>query len=287
MTKRANNEGSIWRRRDGRWCGAYFVPRPGGRGRVRKYVYGRTRAEAHQKLTEMVRKVQDDRPVPISRQSVAEYLDEWLRDIAVQRVRASTWQSYEINVRKHIVPRIGRKRLGSLSPRDIRVLLDDLRASGLSPRSVQYAHATLRVALEHAVREEQIARNPARLVQVPSPPRQEREPLTVDEARLLLKVAREDRQFALYVVTLLLGLRRSEALGLRWEDVDLDKGVLRIRQTLHRAQGELRFLPTKTVRSHRSVPLPGSVLEALREHQPGRSRSVTRRACGWTPGSCS
>jgi integrase len=181
--------------------------------------------------------------------------------------QASTFQGYRINVRKHINPRIGSRPLGSLSPRDIRLLLDDLGATGLSPRSVQYVHTTLRVALEHAVREELLPRNAARLVQTPTPTRSEREPLAVDEARRLLQGAREDRLFALYVVAVMLGLRRSEALALRWEDVDLHKGVLRVRQTLHRVGGILEFLPTKTARSRRTVPLPGSVREALLDHR--------------------
>jgi integrase len=275
MTKRANNEGSIWRRKDGRWCGAYFVLRPGGRGRVRKYVYGKSRVEVHKKLTDVIRKVYEGKPVPVSRQTVGAYLDEWLDQVAVHRVRASTLQGYRINVRKHINPRIGSRPLGSLSPREIRLLLDDLAATGLSPRSVQYVHATLRVALEHAVREELLPRNAAKLLQAPTPTRSEREPPAVDEARRLLKVAREDRLFALYVVAVMLGLRRSEALALRWEDIDLDKGVLRVRQTLHRVGGTLEFLPTKTPRSRRTVPLPGSVREALLDH---RARQQEERA---------
>ncbi len=99
MTRRANNEGTIFRRKDGRWCGAYFVPRPGGRGYVRKYVYGKTRAEVHAKLTEVIRKVQQGKPVPVSRQTVKDYLNEWLEQVAVHRVRSSTLQGYRINVR--------------------------------------------------------------------------------------------------------------------------------------------------------------------------------------------
>jgi integrase len=182
------------------------------------------RQEVHKKLTDVIRKVHEGKPVPVSRQTVGAYLNEWLDQVAVHRVRASTLQGYRINVRKHINPRIGSRPLGSLSPRDIRLLLDDLGATGLSPRSVQYVHATLRVALEHAVREELLPRNAAKLVQPPTPTRPEREPLAVDEARRLRKGAREDRLFALYVVAIMLGLRRSEALALRWEDVDLDKG---------------------------------------------------------------
>jgi integrase len=280
VTRRANNEGSIWRRRDGRWCGAYFVPRAGGEGRVRKYVYGHTRSEVHARLTEIIRQVQQGVPVPVHRLTVAEYLDEWLRQVAAQRVLPRTLTGYEGNVRKHIVPRLGRRRLSTLSPRDVRQLLDALRGEGLSTRTVQHVHATLRVALEHAVREELVSRNVAKLVHVPVPRRPEREALSVDEVRLLLKAAREDRLFALFVVAVMMGLRRSELLGLRWEDIDLDAGVLRVRRTLQRVDGHLQVFPTKTARSQRTMPLPGSVKAALVEHRQ-RQQEERERAANW------
>ena len=92
------------------------------------------------------------------------------------------------------------------------------------------------------------------------------EPLTADEAREFLCKARDHRLYGLWVTVLMLGLRRSEALGLHWSDVDLDKGTLRISRGLQRARGELRELPTKTRRSRRTVPLPPFVVQALHEH---------------------
>lgn len=280
MSKRSNGEGSIWKRADGRWCGAYFVPKPGSTGRARKYVYGRTRKEVYDKLTAISRNVRDGVPVPVGSQTVEGYLGEWLAQVAAVRVRPSTLRSYDMNVRLHITPRIGRKQLGKLSARDVRQMLDDMRGQGAGPRVIQHVHATLRVALEHAVREELLPRNVAKLVQVAPPPREEREPLTVEEAQTLLKTARDDRLHALYVATLLLGMRRSEALALRWSDVDLDQGVLTIRRSVHRVAGEgLVHLPTKTRKSTRTVPLPPAVGAALRKHQ--ERQAVEREAGGW------
>jgi integrase len=280
MTKRSNGEGSIWKRADGRWCGAYFVPRPGGTGRVRKYVCGRTRKEVYDKLTAVSRNVRDGVPVPVGGQTLEAYLAEWLAQVAAVRVRPSTLRSYDMNVRLHIVPRIGRRQLGKLTARDVRQMLDDMRGNGAGPRVVQHVHATLRVALEHAVREELLPRNVAKLVQVAPPPREEREPLTVEEAQTLLKAARDDRLHALYVATLLLGMRRSEALALRWPDVDLGEGVLTIRRTVHRVAGEgLVTLPTKTRKSARTVPLPPAVVDALRRHRERQAAEAD--AGGW------
>lgn len=273
MSKRANGDGSIWQRADGRWCAAHYVPKPGG-GRIRKYVYGQSREDVRRKLTEIIRNVDQGVPVPVGGQSVAEYLAEWLRYIRLL-VRESTYAAYESNVRLHIVPGIGRRKLDKLSTRDVRLMLDDLRTNGRRPRLVQYVHATLRTALEHAVREELLARNVARLVKVPRPQRAEREALSVEGAKTLLKAAEGDRLHALYVVVLLLGLRRSEVTGLYWRDVDLAAGTLTVRQTLHRTGDGLVFLPPKTQRSRRTVPLPPAVSDALDRH---RSRQKDERA---------
>lgn len=280
MTKRSNGEGSIWKRADGRWCGAYFVPKPGGAGRARKYVYGRTRKEVYDKLTAIARDVRNSVPVPVGSQTVEAYLAEWLTQVAAVRVRPSTLRSYDMNVRLHIAPRIGRKQLGRLSARDVRLMLDGMRSADAGARVIQHVHATLRVALEHAVREELLPRNVAKLVQVAHPVREEREPLTVEEAQTLLKAARDDRLHALYVATLLLGMRRSEALALRWSDVDLDEGVLTIRRSVHRVAGVgLVHLPTKTKKSTRTVPLPPVVARAMRKHR--LRQGAEAEAAGW------
>ena len=96
-----------------------------------------------------------------------------------------SWKAYEANSRLHIVPRIGRKKLVRLGVRDVRLMLDDLRASGAGARTIQYVHATLRAAMEHAYREELVSRNVVKLVRVESPRPEVKEPLSVEEAREL------------------------------------------------------------------------------------------------------
>jgi integrase len=134
---------------------------------------------------------------------------------------------------------------------------------------------TLRAAVEDAMREEILDRNVAKLVRVPTPPRIEREPLGVEEVRAFLKSTRDERLHAMFVVFALLGLRRSEVLGLRWDDVDLEGGHLSIRRGLQRIDGKLLVLPPKTARSRRTVPLPAVVTAKLREH---RDRQEAERA---------
>jgi integrase len=131
---------------------------------------------------------------------------------------------------------------------------------------VQYLHAVLRNALQHAVREELVQRNVAKLVQVQTPRYRVGRGLSVAEGKKLLDDVRDDRLSAAYVLALYLGLRRGELLGLHWSDVDLDGGSLEIRTALQRVNGELTLTPPKTRRSERPVPLPSVCVDALRRH---------------------
>jgi integrase len=278
--KRANGQGSIYRRGDGRWVASLHVRTSTGAWE-RRTTYGRSRGEVEQKLTALLRRVEQGAPVAPSKLTVAAYLSEWLEQVAARRVRPSTLVSYRHSVERYIVPALGRKRLEKLSAREVRLFLAELMDRGIGARTVQLVHATLRVALEDATREEIISRNVARLVRAPRPAASQRAPLSVADARVLLKSARDDRLYALFVVLVVLGLRRSEALGLRWPDVDLDGGTLQVRSTLHRttAQG-LVLLPPKTSRSRRVVPLPGFVVDAVRSHQD-RQLAEQRSARDW------
>ena len=132
--------------------------------------------------------------------TVAAYLTEWLAHIR-RHVRPSTYVGYETNIRLHLIPRIGKKKLARLAVRDVRLLVDGMRADGHRARVVQHSHATLRVALEHAYREEIVPRNVAKPVRVERPaPVRPREPMTADEAVHLLKDVEGDRLAALWTL---------------------------------------------------------------------------------------
>jgi integrase len=273
----ANGDGSLWLRKDGRWCGAAYVRTVGNRVE-RRYVYGQTRKEATAKLVELQKRHGEGLAAGSTTLTVAGFLVEWLAHVE-RRVRPQTHAGYENNVRLHIVPRIGSKKLSRLTVREVRIMVDDMRSSGMSPRMVQWVHSTLRAALQHAFAEDLVTRNVARGVRIETPEKVTViEPFTVDEAREFLRQVRGHRLHALWVTVLLLGLRRSEVCGLHWSDVDLDKGTLRITRGLQRAGGALRELPTKTRRSRRTVPLPAVVMQALRDHRDrqDKERASTR-----------
>jgi integrase len=219
--------------------------------------------------------------VPEDHWTVAGYLAHWLESVVRPDKAPKTYQGYELVVRLHIVPVLGRKRLRTLGVPDIRDLLARLEEQGMSTRGIQQVHAVLRNALQSAMRDEIVLRNVAMLVQVKTPRYEVGRGLSVEQARTLLEATRGDRLHALYVLAVYLGLRRGELLGLRWRDVDLDQGTLQVRHTLQRVDGDLQFLPPKTRTSRRTVPLPRPCLDALRAHRVAQDKERLAAGFRW------
>lgn len=278
--KGANGTGSVYQRSNGKWVGQCYVTQTDGR-RVRRSITGSSRREVEKKISDLLEREEAGRPVAPIDLSVEKYLREWLDQIVSKRVRPNTLAAYRFQAERYLIPDLGRRRLSALSARELRIYLEKLRGRGVGDRTIQYVHATLRGALEDAVREELIDRNVAKLVRAPRSPREERKPLSVEEVRTLLTKNSEHRLVALLIVLALLGVRRSEALGLRWEDVDLEVGHLQIRRGLQRIDGSLVTMPTKTARSRRTIPLPKVVAEALTRHREVQEKERVELAERW------
>lgn len=283
MSRNSNGEGSVYRRKDGRWSAAAYLP-DGRGGRRRVFAYGKTRSDARTKLRELIDRAERNIPAVPATLNVADFLTEWLVHIR-QHVRPSTYAGYESNIRLHLIPRIGRRKLAKLTVRDVRLMVDAMRADGKNPRSIQYVHSTLRAALEHACREEILTRNVARLVRIESPvPLKPREPLTAEEARKLLAATKGEPLDAMWSMLLMLGLRRSEICALHWSDIDFPGRSVRIDKSLQRVDGRLKEMPTKTRRSNRTVHLPPRCLGALAEqHRRQQERFGHGPAYPWKP----
>src|SRR5690606_30637234 len=231
--KRANGQGTVYQQKDGRWAAELYVTQSDGR-RVRRRIYGKTRKEAEAKMLEPRQKSDSGVPIPSAQLTLERSLAEWLEQIVGPRDRPHTRSHYAFHLDRYLVRDLRSRQLGKLTAREVRLYLESLGRPGRGVRTIRYVHATLRAALEDAVREELIEKNVAKLVRPPSAPRADRHPLTVDEVKVLFRQSRDDRLHALLVVIALLGLRRSEVLGLRWEDVDLEAGTLTVNQGLHR-----------------------------------------------------
>ncbi len=263
-TRRGHGEGSIYQRKDnGLWCTVVDLGWVDGK-RKRKYLYGKTRKEVSEKLKVVLRDQQRGVPIAAERQTVAHFLNTWLADRVKLNNRPKTYQSYSHLVRLHIIPTLGKTHLSKLSVQDVQGLLTRKRADGLSPRTVQYIRAVLRMALAQALKWGLVAQNVAALTDAPKVERYVTRPLTAAQAHTLLQAARGDRLETLYRVALSLGLRQGEALGLRWEDVDLGGPTLRVAVSLQLVGGKLQLTAPKTPTSCRTLPLPAALVTALR-----------------------
>ncbi len=177
--------------------------------------------------------------------------------------RPATYALYEMNIRLYLIPGLGTRRLNRLSVAAVQMFLNQRLEKGDSVRKVQIMRTVLSAALTRAVREELIPRNVARLVELPQWQRGTIRPWTADEAKQFLGAARSDPLYPAFVLLILYGLRRGEALGLRWTDIDFEAGTIQVRQQLQRIQGQLILGPVKTRAGQRDMPLLDLAREAL------------------------
>lgn len=276
MSKRANNEGSITRLADGRWQAR--VTLPDGR---RKAYYAPTRAKAFARMTEALKKQQDGIPVVGERETVKEYLTKWLEAIK-PTVRPKTWRGYEQFVRLHVLPELGRQRVARLTPRDVQALYATGTAKGLSHNSVVHLHAVLHRALEQATKWGVVGRNVASLTDAPALRRNEMTFLSREQVRTLLSAAKEERFEALYVLAVTTGMRQGELLALRWRDVDLQAGALRVVATLQRSNGEgFVFAEPKTEKSRRQIALSAMAVTALKQQRVRQAEERLKVGPAW------
>jgi integrase len=264
--RRGNQEGSIYRTKDGRWRGAVTIGYVAGKPK-RKYVSGDTRAEVSAKLTEALRNKDRGLPAIPEKQTLGEFLMHWLENRVRTTVRPSTFAGYESHVRVYLVPCLGHIRLVQLSPQHVQQFLNDRVQDGLSTATIQRIRATLRKALADAQRWDLVARNAAALASPPPSKRPKIRPISASEAMALIEHVRGHRHEALVITALGAGLRMGEILGLRWEDVDFEGRTLTVAHALQRVDGQLVLVPPKSQHSRRTIPLAATVVTALAAHR--------------------
>jgi len=280
--KRNAGEGSIFQRSDGRWCAQLDLGWEGGKRR-RKYVYGATAAEVQEQLLKARADIAAGLPIVVERQTVAQYLADWLENSVKPSVRPLTHEQYCQHVKLYLAPLLGHHRLAKLAPQHVRAFLKRKLEDGLSPRTVQLSLVILRRALGQAVKDGLIGRNVGKLVDGPRVSRFESQTLSPEQARAFLETAAGERLEALYSVALAVGLRSGEALGLRWLDLDFDRRRLSINRILERISrgngSRLQLVEPKTSRSRRTVNLPDFATRALKAH---RVRQLQERLAAGT-----
>ncbi|MFI8311718.1 site-specific integrase [Streptomyces californicus] len=276
--RRPNGGGTVTRRKDGRYQGAAYVTNTDGH-RVRKFVYGSTYDEAAEKLGKLQEQERNGVPVPSRTWSLGEWLAYWLEHIVRPNREHNTYVKYESKVRLYLVPHLGKKPLVRLTPAQLRSFMAELKRTEVPPAARFEVLRVLRNALNRAVREELLTRNVAELVDMPKVTKKEAKPWNAREAITFLRSARAHRLYAACVLVLVLGLRRSEVLGLRWQDIDFDQRQFTPLKQVQRVKGVgLVLKDLKTESSHAVLPLPEFCARALEERR--ELQDLERRIVG-------
>jgi len=260
VNRRGNGEGTVRRRADGRWEGRLALVVDDRM--VRRSCYGRTRAEVLHRLRLTAQKLQCGLSAAESSQTLGHYLQEWLGGQRAM-LRPATVSLYEIVVRRHLQPEMGSVRLDRLTVAQVQGMLRRLSENGLAPGPVGHVRAVLRSALNEAVRQELVPRNVASLARPPRPPQRLIEPFTPEECSLILGLAPRFDLLAVVAIAVGMGLRQGQILGLRWQDVDLERRTLKVQRALQRVDGRSQLVDPKTSRSRRTLPRPCMVHSAL------------------------
>jgi integrase len=265
MPRRGNGEGSVYQRKsDGKWVTSITVD-----GR-RKVFYSDTQKEAIKKLKKASQEQEKGTLTVGPQHTVAQYLDYWL-SVYKQKIRPRTYERYEKIIRLHLVPALGKIKLDKLLPQHLQSLYTKKLEEGLSANTVLVIHGMLHKALRSAMRWGILGQNVCDRVDIPRKTTFEIHPLTPKQVQDFIEAVQGHPNEALFILAIATGMRRGEIAGLKWQDVDLERGTLQVQRALTRVPtsmgGGYQEAEPKTERSRRSIILPDFAIRALKVHR--------------------
>lgn len=279
--RRANGEGSIRKRKDGRWEGRYtagYDPNTGKR--VTKSVLGKTQAEAKKKLRAALEKAQQVDVLRADDYTVASWLRTWYELYSKPNVRPSTANYYHRSIEQHIIPRMGNVKLSQLTSRDLQKLYRDLQENGrlrevqkakkpgLSNATVRGIHMMLHNALDRAVKERLILRNPTEGCIIPKIEKQEMKILHPEDMSAYLAAAEKHNALPMFYLELVSGVRKGELVALLWDDLDTANRTISVSKQAAVRNGEITISRPKTETSIRKISIPQEAVDLLiQEHE--------------------
>jgi integrase len=281
--------GHIRERKKGTWAvvirvGAY----KNGSPRYKWHTVHGTKRDAQRELTRLLHELDRGSYAEPTKLTLGAFLHQWLSDYAKTKVAAKTYERYEEVVLKHLIPAIGHCLLVKLTPQLIERYYAEAQErgrrdgrGGLSAQTVLHHHRILHAALNRAVKWQLLTRNPADGVEAPRPEHREMEALDEVGTASLLKAAEGTRYYLPVLIAVTTGMRLGELLALCWEDVDLNTGVLRVRQALEETRDGVRFKRPKTRKSARPIAMPGLLVDALRAHQGEQEQTSLLLGPAW------
>jgi integrase len=277
--RRKKGDGLIYRRKDGRWEGRVVVGYDGNGLPITKNVLAKTKYECAEKLEKLKDKRPDCTPAEYSRSmTFGEWIDYWYNTFCKPALRDSTASGYESHIYNHIISDIGDIPLCKLKQNNLQQFYSDLKSkgrktrteiygTGLSDRTVRAVHACCRAALDKAVKMKLIRVNPADMCRLPPKKGKEKQILSDDEMRRLMIQAKEDGFYEMFLLDLSTGMRRGELLALKWDDIDLQSGEIRISKQVKIKNGQTVISAPKTKNAVRSIIVPPEITGILKEYK--------------------
>lgn len=263
---KGNGEGTIVKRKDGRFEARITYGRTPEGKLARRSVYGKTRREVAQKLTELLEQQRKGGRVAPAKLTFATFLPQWL-ERKEAHVKPSTWVGYSNIVHRHLLPHIGEEKVQELSVEGVETLYARLRAKGLAPRMVQLVHVVLSNAMKQALAYDLVFRNVMERVTPPKAPPYRAKVWDAGQVRTFVARSQEHHWHDLYILALLTGMRRGELLGLQWEDIDWTNGRLTVARNLTLAGRQVVMSTPKTERGYRTLYLSTDALALLNERR--------------------
>lgn len=276
MSKRSNAEGSIYRRKDGKWVGALTIGFDGKGKQKRKYYYGKTKKEVQEKLVKALHLQQKGQLTLKSLENITveKWLDTWLVDYKQNAVKPRTLLSYKNTIELYINPNLGNMQLKSLTTNQIQKAVNNLSLK-VSPRTVQYSITILRQALKQALLEGYIFSNPALHISLPRVVTGQIKALNKQEVEKVFAVIENPIHYVIYFTLLSTGIRRGEILALRWQDIDLKKRIISINYAVTKnRKGEWVVDTPKTQNSIRSFSISAELASMLKKHQVEQNKQI-------------
>ena len=276
--RRANGEGNIRKRKDGRWEGRYTVGHDPETGKaIIKNVLGKTQTEVKEKLKKAI---EENVGIDYGRAktyTVGTWLEVWMENYAKIKLRPSTFKTSQGFLKNHIKPQIGSIPLADLTSLDLQQfykhLLDGGRVDrieakkkpkGLAPKTVRNIHQMIGSAYNLAIEQKLVTRNPTQGCALPKVEHKEMKTLTADQLSAFFREARDSGVYELYYLDLATGLRRGELLGLKWADVDLEHNAVKVQRAISRQNGKVVEAPLKTKNAYRTLPLSADAIDVLK-----------------------
>lgn len=279
--KRANGEGNIRKRKDGRWEGRYTAGHDPVTGKqIFKNVLGKTQAEVKEKLAKALVEAGQVDFTKSGQYTVGTWMDTWFENVAKIKVRPSSHQTYKGYIDNHIKPSIGNIPLEKLTTMDLqkfyRKLLTKGRVErieskdqpkGLSAKTVRNINQVISSAMDLAVAQKIILTNPTNVCELPKVEHKEMQTVPAEQLSAFLEEAKRSGVYEMYYIELATGLRRGELLGLKWQDIDWKNGIIKVRRQVARVNGEIVEAPLKTKNSYRAVSISPQAIEVLKQQK--------------------